>query len=307
MCLALSAALLGAALAAPPAAGEQLRILPDGDTVTVRQGEQVVLRYRFRGSGRKPHVLELPAPGGANVLRDAPADHLHHHGLMFACRANGVNVWEEPPDSGRQVHAGWVALRVAPAAGGAPARAVLHERLHWQGPDGRTLLEEERLLSLPASGPYEPRVLTWRTTLTAPAGGGPVMLSGAAYHGLGARFLAAMDNGGAFLSAAGGRGVSGTAGCRAAWCTYTAEPRPGKPVTVAVFDAPDNSRHPTRWYTMDRPFAYLSASLGLDTTPVKLAAGERLRLCWGVALFDGAADAKLLDAAYRRWQKAVSK
>jgi Family of unknown function (DUF6807) len=305
MCPALSAAVLGAALAGAPAAGQELRILPDGDTVAVRQGEQVVLRYRFRGSGRKPHVLELSAPGGANVLRDAPADHPHHHGLMFACRANGVNFWEEPAGSGRQAHAGWVALCVAPAAGGAPERAVLHERLHWQGADGRTLLAEERLLSLPASGPHEPRVLTWRTTLTAPAGGGPVTLSGAAYHGLGARFLAGMDRGGAFLGAAGGRGVSGTAGRHAAWCAYTAEPRPGKPVTVAVFDAPNNPRHPTRWYTMDRPFAYLSASLGFDTTPRELAAGERLTLHWGVALFDGAADARALDVAYRRWRRGV--
>ena len=29
------------------------------------------------------------------MVRDAPSDHLHHHGLMFAVQVNEVNFWEE--------------------------------------------------------------------------------------------------------------------------------------------------------------------------------------------------------------------
>jgi len=307
----LSIVLLGVTLAPspartedPPNAGKDLRIVRDDETVGVYQGGQLLLSYRYRGRGHKPYVAEFAAPGGVNVLRDAPADHLHHHGLMFACRVNGVNFWEEPADSGREVHAEWVSVRVVPGRSeyGAPERAVLHERLRWQGPDGKTLLEEDRLLCLPAPRPGEPRVLTWQTTLIAPSKGGTVTLTGTAYNGLGARFLAAMDKSGRFLNAAGSRGVTDTKGKHVAWCSYTAEPRPGTPITAVIFDAPNNPRHPTRWYTMDQPFAYLSASLGADTEPIKLAAGQRLTLRWGMALLSGIADKDKLDTLYRQWQ-----
>jgi len=283
--------------------GRELSIVRDAGAVTVHQGNERLLCYRFQGGGQKPYVLALPAPNGVNVLRDAPADHLHHHGMMFACRANGVNFWEERANSGRQVHTDWKALRLVPSGDRKQDRAVLNERLQWQRPDGRAVLYEERTLSIAAARPGEPRVLTWQTTLLAPAQGEPVTLTGTAYNGLGARFLAAMDTGDRFLNAGGGRGVTRTNGQPAAWCSYAAEPSPGQPVTIAMFDDPANPRHPNRWYTMNKPFAYLSASLGVDTAPVKLSAGERLSLRWGVALFNGAVDGKAIEAAYQRWQK----
>ncbi|MHC4656117.1 MAG: DUF6807 family protein, partial [Planctomycetota bacterium] len=52
----------------------------------------------------KPYVQQLFSPAGVNILRDAPADHLHHHALMFAVKVNGVNFWEETPTAGKQLH-----------------------------------------------------------------------------------------------------------------------------------------------------------------------------------------------------------
>ena len=60
--------------------------------------------YRVDGVPFKPYVEKLFTPSGTNILRDAPSDHLHHHGLMFAVRVNGINFWEEKPDSGKQEH-----------------------------------------------------------------------------------------------------------------------------------------------------------------------------------------------------------
>ena len=39
----------------------------------------------------KPYVRELYSLNGVNLLRDAPADHLHHHGLMYTIRVNDLN------------------------------------------------------------------------------------------------------------------------------------------------------------------------------------------------------------------------
>ena len=51
----------------------------------------------------KPYLRELYTPKGVNVLRNAPPDHQHHHALMFAVAADGVNFWEEAAGAGRQV------------------------------------------------------------------------------------------------------------------------------------------------------------------------------------------------------------
>ena len=61
-----------------------------------------ILAYSFHPETAKPYVRELHALNGLNVLRDAPADHLHHHGLMYAIRINGVNFWEETSGHGVQ-------------------------------------------------------------------------------------------------------------------------------------------------------------------------------------------------------------
>ena len=61
-----------------------------------------VLEYRWQKPLFKPYIKTLCTPKGVNVLLDSPEDHIHHHGLMFAVNADGVNFWEESADTGRQ-------------------------------------------------------------------------------------------------------------------------------------------------------------------------------------------------------------
>ncbi len=89
--------------ASEPVVGEQLAILRDGEHVEVRQGDWLLLRYRYAGASHKSYVEELLSPAGTNVLRDAPSDHLHHHGLMLAWSVNGTNFWEVRENSGREL------------------------------------------------------------------------------------------------------------------------------------------------------------------------------------------------------------
>ncbi len=281
------------------ASGKELVCQRDQEYVTVKQGDQLLLRYRYLGSSHKPYVKELTAPGLGNILRDAPADHLHHHGLMFAVRVNGVNFWEETPASGKEVHK---KLRLAiPKNQEGREAAVVYEDLDWQDKDGKSLLKEERAVTVFAERPGQPRLLTWQASFTP--SGGPVTLTGTAYNGLGMRFLQVMDAGGKFRNSHDATTVDATKGKQASWCAYSAEPMAGKPVTIAMFDAPANPRHPSRWYTMTKPFAYLSATLGLDKEPYKLDQGQRLTLTYGVAIFPREADKEAIDAVYATWRK----
>ena len=84
------------------------------------------------------------------------------------------------------------------------------------------------------------------------------------------------------------------------WCAYTAA-ADGKPVTLALFDYPDNPRHPAAMFTMAEPFAYLAATLNLWKQPMQVAAGKPLQLRYGVALWDGEAQREEIERAYRAW------
>jgi hypothetical protein len=90
------------------------------------------------------------------------------------------------------------------------------------------------------------------------------------------------------------------------WCAYTAK-ADGKEVTVAIFDSPDNPRHPNRVFTMTRPFAYLSATLNLWKEPMKLDVSKPLALCYGVAVWDGTVKRADIESLYKQWVKQTRK
>ena len=296
--------------------GKRMEIIRDHQFVSVRQGGRLLLEYRYDGVSHKPYVTQLTSPSGVNVLRDAPADHLHHHGLMFAWRVNDVNFWEELAGSGREVHDQWRELRIATIKAGDEddkefsERAILREQLLWTEPTGDVLLEEERVLTIPAVSENEPCVITWQSTFAISEDAADVVITGTNYNGLGVRFLESMDKGGHFQNEAGGSGVEGTSEQPAKWCAYTAEVSPQQPVTVVMFDARGNPRYSAqgrtlaaRWYTMDKPFAYLAATQGLHIEPIHIPAGQQLTLRYGMGVFDGAADREMLNKVYTRWQE----
>ncbi len=290
---------LGGAGEPEKAQGKTLAIERDAESVRVLAGGALIARYRYGGPIRKPYLAELAAPGGQNILRDAPPDHLHHHGAMFACNVEGVDFWGEFEKGGREAHVTFEPLAVETVGtleGAKREAAVLREKLRWVDADGRALLEEERTLKVLApatatgSAGSPVQVVAWESRLSPPAGGKTVTLSGSPYHGLGLRFIQSMDRGGAFLSSSGATGVDGTNGKDAAWCAYSAETGPGSPVTVAIFDAPSNARHPVPWFTMTDSFAYLSDSQAIGAKPVALAVGQSFVLRAAIVVMTGKAD-----------------
>ena len=271
----------------------EFRVTTDAEEIAVFQGDRPVLRYRYRDVPHKPYVRELFSPRGLNVLRDAPADHLHHHGLMFAVSAGDVTFWAEDEGSGRQLHTN-TGVQVDDSF------ASFSGLLPWVI-DSRVLLREHREVQValgPAGVPVT--LVTWRTTLMPE---GNVTLGGAHYYGLGARFAASMDRTATFHNAAGKDGEIFRGNewlARADWCACTAEVE-GQPVTVAMFDHPDNPRHPATWFTMAKPFAYMSATLKLHEEPLRVLADKPLALRYGVALWDGRAEISQIDALYKQW------
>jgi len=279
---------------ASTAGAAELSVRKAKDTIAVARGTQPVLDYQATPKTFKTYVSTLYTPAGVQILRDSPHDHVHHHALMFAIAAGGIDFWGENPRAkpGKQVPRG------EPKAEG----GTIEQTLDWLRPGEKPVLVERRRIIVHEAGP-KVTLVTWHTRLEPAEGHDEVRLTGAHYVGLGLRFVQSMDKVGTFLNPTGkpGEKVRGTEKLvRAPWCAYTA-PANGKPVTVALFDHPGNPRHPAHIFTMTAHFAYLAATQNLHREPMTVAKGTPVELVYGIALWDGAVDAAQIAQAYKQW------
>jgi len=305
---------------ARPAADTQPGGLADRETlmishssagsIAVSIGNRPALLYQWCNTPRKPYVRELHTPGGAQFLLDAPPDHVHHHGLMFAVGVNGVDFWSEGDNTGAEVDRTKAGAMVQTTRRGS---ALIEQRLHWvpRGDKDETLLVEQRTIELAPpgqGGPASLTLVTWYSRLSVPDGATEAQLTGSHYFGLGMRFVRAMDKVGKFVNSenAAGEIVRGDERLYPGrWCAYRAD-LDGKPVTVAMFDGPRNIR-PATWFTMAEPFAYLSATLKLHKEPLTLKADRPVELCYGIAAWDGRVDAERIEKTYQLWLTRFAK
>jgi len=264
-------------------------------------------RYVFGGkdfTAFKPYVVTLYSPKGFNPLRDNVADHIHHHGLMFAIAVDGVDFWSETKNCGKQIHRETTAFGWHTNSNGRDG-GVFAAKLDWVRRDGNTVAKEERTISADRDTSGDnPQTLTWRTQLSPPPGKDSITLTGSHYFGLGMRLVKSMDNASSFQFADPNaksltvRGDEKLTPSTWAACTGSVD---GNTVTVAMFDHPDNPR-PVLWFTMGKPFSYLSATINLWKEPMVIKAGEKLDVCYGVAVWDGKPSREQIEAAYRRWR-----
>jgi hypothetical protein len=261
----------------------------------------VVALWQKTPSPNKPYIAQLFAPGEKPVplLDDSPADHFHHHGLMFALGVDATDFWAEKdtPNAGRQEV---LETAAAPAADG------FDQNLRWLAADGTALVDESRRLRVRATGNGADAVhwLDWQSTLTPAAGHEAVRLSGAHYFGLGMRFLPAWANQGEFIWAdpATPPAVGGEKVTTADWCAVRCAIE-GRPVTVLMLAHPANPR-PGEWFTMSKPFCYLSATLNLKNEPFLLAKGQSWTLRYSLAVLSTPSDHSRLTDIAAAWKSS---
>jgi hypothetical protein len=271
----------------------------DDTRVVISDNNQVLLKYKYGEVPYKPYVEELYSPAGVNFIRDAPFDHLHHHGLMLAITADGINFWEEKilPGLQKTIDLSEVTLQ----GNDLQTWRGLKSHIAWITPsENKAVLEESREVKVCLDKAQKVTLLSWDTTFVVPAGKESTKLTGTIYHGLGMRFLASMDLNGEFINADAQKGVDGTNAKRSKWCAYSAQ-ADGKPLTVAMFDDTGNLRHPATWFTMTNAFAYMSATLNLSLEPYVLKSGEQLHLRYGIAVWDGVQPAEVIEKVYTKW------
>lgn len=278
--------------------------------LAIRWGGRPLLVYAFATNQFKPYVRELYTLRGQNVLLDAPPDHLHHHGLMYAIRVNGVNFWEENDAPGVQKHVRILAHRVHRQPG-EPPRAEFTQLIHWLAPADRPgarptsgepkpLLIEERTLTLSVNEPAGEVALEWEASFTV--GEQPVTLHGQNYNGLGLRPVRSFNGAAVFQNSerAPYPPPKQHASIPARWTSMTG--RVGeREITLALMASAANPGE-SRFFTMLEPFAYLSATQGLDREPLEYDPGKRYRLAYLLLLWSEAKSPDVVQSRYAAWR-----
>ncbi|MCU0784639.1 MAG: PmoA family protein [Verrucomicrobia bacterium] len=283
----------------------------DRGEIEIRLGEKPLFVYAFATNQLKPYLRELYTLGGENVLLDAPPDHLHHHGLMYAVRVNGVNFWEEKDAPGVEKPVKLLAHSVGKSAAGL-SQAKFKQLIHWLAPTNRSaanskavaLLIEQRTLTLTVDERNREVALQWDAAFEV-GQSGKVTLHGTDYNGLGLRLPQSFDHVAAFQNSEKSPyvGPKSRDNIPARWTSVTGKTGTGE-VTLALFGKTTNPGGNTVFFTLLEPFAYLSATQGLDKKPLEYAAGDKFRLSYLLTVFSEPRAADVLPRCYEAWAKA---
>jgi len=280
---------------------------------TITQGTNTLLVYAFAAGKFKPYVKALAPLGGVNLLRDAPHDHLHHHGLMYGIMVNGLDFWAETPGSGVQKPVASPPPEVSVGPDGQP-RVTIRQTLHWLAPADAflpdspkvALLVEQRTLVLTVNEPDGEVALRWTSAFEVGGQTNTVTLTGREYLGLGMRFLEELDPLAEHRNTDGQPDLAGTKqdASQHSWAAVSFD-RPGQPATIAVFGLPANAGGDAHFFSMKRPFAYLAATQGLDKEPLIYHTGDKFTVNYLVTVYPELRAKDFLDRRGKTWTESA--
>jgi hypothetical protein len=263
-----------------------------------------LLVYAFATNQFKPYVRELYTLRGENVLRDAPPDHLHHHGMMYAVNVNGINFWEEKGAAGIEKHIEMLRMNTSDA-NGLPG-AYFTELIHWLAPTNLTspLLVERRTVSVGVDVTNQEVAVYWDSQFLVGPKAGKVKLHGPNYDGLGLRLPESFNHVGAFQNSAQlpytGPNTQNVIPAR--WTSVLGQ-MGGRDVMLVMFGRKENAHGDAAFFTMLDPFAYLSAAQGLDKQPLEYAAGDPFTLRYLLAVYSDNKPPEFIHRRCESWEK----
>ena len=296
--LALVSTVRSADVSPAAVAKKGVQITQLADRLRVEINGQLFTEYLYKDVPR-PYCYPLIGPGDVAMTRDWPMkdtpgedhDHQHHRSLWFAHGSvNGHDFWSEEKAFGKTVHEDFLEVKAGPEAG------MIRERNKWVAADGTVVCTDERTLRFYNPARASERVLDFDITLFA--SNGELTFGDTKEGTMAVRLAETMRlkgkvGKGHIVNSAGVRDGQ-TWGKRADWCDYYG-PVEGKTVGLAIFDHPQNPRHPTWWHVRDyglfaaNPFGQHDFESLLDKTAGNLVvpAGKSVTFRYRFYLHEG--------------------
>lgn len=286
---------------APGMAAEGVELKQLDDRIRVELNGQLFTEYYFKNVPR-PFCYPLLGPGDLPMTRNWPMqdvpneehDHPHHRSLWFTHGAvNGHDFWSEAKNFGKIVNDGFMEVKSGKEQG------IIRAKNKWVAADGTVVCTDETTLRFHAPRNPAERVLDWEVTLRALDK--DVVFGDTKEGSMGLRLAETMrlkgKVGNGHIINSEGIKDGDTWGKRAAWCDYYG-PVDGKTVGIAMFDHPQNPRHPTWWHVRDyglfaaNPFGKHDFEKLPDKTAgdLKVSAGQSITFRWRFYLHEGDAE-----------------
>lgn len=253
-CTAVTPSLIGAEHNA-----EGVKITELENKVRVEIHGELFTEYHFKDA---PHVYFYPliGPHQLSLTRNYPMqrdsegedhDHPHHRSLWYSHGAvNGVDFWAETAKAGKIAHDKFLEVKSGADSG------VIRSRNKWVAPDGSVVCTDELTFRVYAR-PLNERLFDFDITLQA--GEKEIVLGDTKEGTMAVRVVETMrlkpnkfntdKPTGHIVQSTGVRDAE-TWGKRAEWCDYHG-PVQGKILGIAIFDHPQNPKHPTWWHVRD--------------------------------------------------------
>lgn len=273
-------------------------------SLALRNGDKTVWRLMFDPKEPKSYFHPLATVEGEELTVFRPKDHVWHRGLWFSWKfINGVNYWEENPKTGAAEGLSEITATKVTANPDFSATILLDFSYH---PPGKAaVLTERRTLTVSTPDAEGCYTIDWTSGFTA--GTEPVLLERTppkskggvdwgGYAGLSLRFPPGVK-GWSFTTSEGARGAADGNGRNARWVDFS-DARAG----IAIFDHPQNLRHPSPWYLSEQ-LPYFGPAL-LFNEAHTLTPGQALTLRYRV-LIHRAATAPEISA--RGWENQTTR
>lgn len=280
--------------------------------LVVRFGGELFTEYHYADT-RRPYLYPVNAPGGVPVTRGYPMeerpdearDHPHHQSLWFAHGdVNGFDFWHGGKGNERIQHDEILQVE---AKGDVGLVRVRNLWLAGEG-EGELVLTEERTMRFGETSGG--RTIDFELELAAPEDR-EVRFGDTKEGTMALRLAPSLRLRG---KVAQGRALNSEGlrdgecwGKRAAWVDYSG-PVGDAILGVAIFDHPDNPRHPTWWHARDyglfaaNPFGVHDfEKKPAGTGDLVVPPGESLVLRYRVWIHEGEGEAAALQEAFEEY------
>lgn len=286
-----------------------VKITEGENKLTVEINGELFTEYYFKGEQR-PYFYPVIGPAGVGVTRNWPMkdgeneehDHPHQRSLWYAHGSiNGVDFWTEGARNGNTVHDKFLKIESGKYVG------IIQAQNKLITADGKVICTDTRthkFYNLP-----DAKMMDFEITFHASEG--QVVLGDTKEGSMALRLAPTMRlNGrvakGHIINSEGIKDGD-TWGKRASWCDYYG-PVNGEIVGVAIFDNPQNPKHPTWWHVRDyglfaaNPFGVSDfENKPKGTGNITIPAGESLSFKYRIYIHKGDQEQGKVAERYREY------